>query len=171
MSKNESTRQMIFTTKSVDEATNNINDGIVIKRYQNPWLKSEVGLRRSGVSFRMSKEEQEEYIKCALNIDYFVEKYCSVKREDGSIGPIRLRDYQEEILNNFMNHRFNILMSSRQSGKCFLYNTIITVEKDGFIYDIRVGELYYNHLSKIRKLTLLEKIKIKLYDFLYKLEN
>ena len=110
-------KQMIFTTKLVDEATNKINDGIVIKRYQNPWLKGEVGLRRSGVTFRMSPEEQEEYIKCALDIDHFVEKYCMVKREDGSIGNITLRDYQAEILSNFVNNRFNILMASRQVGK------------------------------------------------------
>jgi len=110
-------RQMIFTTKLVDEATDKINDGIVIKRYQNPWLKSEVGLRRAGVAFKMSAEEQAEYIKCALDIDHFVEKYCMVKREDGSIGNISLRDYQKEILNNFVNNRFNILMASRQVGK------------------------------------------------------
>ena len=30
-------KQMIFTTKFVDEATEKINDGIVIKRFQNPW--------------------------------------------------------------------------------------------------------------------------------------
>jgi hypothetical protein len=110
-------RQMVFTTKLVDESTDKINDGIVIKRYQNPWLKSEVGLRRSGVSFRMSDDEQQEYIRCALDVHYFVEKYCKVKREDGSIGNILLRDYQKEILDNFVNNRFNILMASRQVGK------------------------------------------------------
>ena len=65
-------KQMIFTTKFVDEATEKINDGIVIKRFQNPWLKSEVGLRRAGVSFKMSPEEQQEYVTgvqtCALPI-------------------------------------------------------------------------------------------------------
>jgi hypothetical protein len=110
-------RQMIFTTKLVDEATDRINDGIVIKRYQNPWLKSEVGLRRAGVTFRMTPEEQQEYVRCALDVHYFVEKYCKVKREDGSIGSIKLRDYQKEILDNFVNNRFNILMASRQVGK------------------------------------------------------
>jgi len=164
-------KQMIFTTKLVDEATNKINDGIVIKRYQNPWLKGEVGLRRSGVTFRMSPEEQEEYIKCALDIDHFVEKYCMVKREDGSIGNITLRDYQAEILSNFVNNRFNILMASRQVGKCFSFNTIISIERDGIQYDIRFGKLYYLMVSKERRLNLLEKIKIKLYDYLYKLEN
>ena len=110
-------RQMVFTTKLVDEATDKINDGIVVKRYQNPWLKSEVGLRRAGASFRMTPDEQQEYVRCALDVHYFVEKYCKVKREDGSVGSIKLRDYQKEILDNFVNNRFNILMASRQVGK------------------------------------------------------
>jgi len=110
-------RQMIFTTKLVDEASDKINDGIVIKRYQNPWLKSEVGLRRAGVAFKMSADEQQEYVRCALDVHYFVEKYCKVKREDGSVGSIKLRDYQKEILDNFVTNRFNILMASRQVGK------------------------------------------------------
>lgn len=114
---NENEKQMVFTTKLVDESTDKINDGIVIKRYQNPWLKSEVGLRRAGVTFKMSADEQQEYIRCALDVHYFVEKYCKVKREDGSIGNILLRDYQKEILDNFVNSRFNILMASRQVGK------------------------------------------------------
>jgi hypothetical protein len=164
-------KQMIFTTKLVDEATDKINDGIVVKRYQNPWLKSEIGLRRSGVTFKMTPEEKQEYIKCALDIDHFVEKYCKVKREDGSVGSIKLRDYQKEILNNFVNSRFNILMASRQIGKCFSFNTIISIERDGIQYDIRFGKLYYSMASRERSLTFLEKIKIKLYDYLYKLEN
>ncbi len=169
--KESNERQMIFTTKLVDEASDKINDGIVIKRYQNPWLKSEVGLRRAGVAFKMSPEEQQEYIRCALDVHYFVEKYCKVKREDGSVGSIFLRDYQKEILDNFVNNRFNILMASRQVGKCFSFNTTISLERDGFQYDIRFGKLYYLMVSKERKLTILEKIKIKLYDYLYKLEN
>ena len=113
--KNE--KKMVFTTRLVDEATDKINDGIVIKRYQNPWLKGEVGLRRAGVTFKMSPDEQQEYVRCALDVHYFVEKYCKVKREDGSVGNIFLRDYQKEILDNFVNSRFNILMASRQVGK------------------------------------------------------
>ena len=123
-------RQMIFTTKLVDESTDKINDGIVVKRYQNPWLKSEIGLRRSGVSFKMTADEQSEYIKCALDVHYFTEKYCNVKTEDGSIGSIKLREYQKEILDSFVNNRFSILMASRQVGKTisssiFMLHTIL----------------------------------------------
>lgn len=110
-------KQMIFTTKLVDEATDKINDGIIVKRYQNPWLNNEVGIKRSGVTFKMTQQEQEEYIACALDIHLFAEKYCKTKREDGSIGEIFLRDYQKEILDSFFSNRFSILMSSRQSGK------------------------------------------------------
>jgi hypothetical protein len=110
-------RQMIFTTELINSMTDKLNDGVILKRYENPWLKSEIGIRRSGISFKMTPDEQAEYIRCALDIHYFVEKYCHTKREDGTVGKIKLRPYQRDILDNFMGHRFNILMSSRQSGK------------------------------------------------------
>jgi hypothetical protein len=171
MAKQESKKQMIFTTELVDDATNNINDGIVIKRYQNPWLKSEVGIRRSGVTFKMTSEEQQEYVKCALDIHHFTENYCKVKREDGTVGPITLRDYQKEILDNFIDARFNILMASRQVGKCVTFNTEIEVylEDENRSFKTRIGHLYYDTLSKYRKLTIIEKLKIKLYDLIYNL--
>lgn len=167
----EKEKQMVFTTKLVDDATDKINDGVVVKRYQNPWLKGEVGIRRSGVTFKMSPEEQQEYIRCALDIHYFTEQYCKTKREDGSVGSITLRDYQKDILDNFVNSRFNILMASRQVGKCSGFNTLCSIEKDNIQIDIRIGKLYYYMLNQERSLTLLEKIKIKLYDFLFYLEN
>jgi hypothetical protein len=130
MAKEQVQRQMIFTTLLVDDATDKINDGVVIKRYQNPWLKSEVGLRRAGVTFKMTPSEQQEYVRCALDVHYFTEQYCKVKTEDGSIGNIRLRDYQKDMMDNFVNNRFNILMASRQVGKTisssiFMLHTIL----------------------------------------------
>jgi hypothetical protein len=161
-------KQMIFTTKLVDESTDKINDGIVIKRYQNPWLKSEVGLRRAGVSFRMSPEEQEEYIKCALDVHYFTEQYCKVKTEDGSVGQIKLREYQKEILDNFVNSRFNILMASRQVGKC---NQLITrvlceiIDDKGNIIKIEIPMYKLLFMYKINK-NLFDYIKYFLYKII-----
>lgn len=171
MAKEQVQRQMIFTTILVDDATDKINDGVVIKRYQNPWLKSEVGLRRAGLAFKMTPAEQQEYVRCALDVHYFTEQYCKVKTEDGSIGNIKLRDYQKDMLDNFVDSRFNILMASRQVGKCFSFNTLCSVEKDGIRFDFRIGKIYYYMLGQERRLTLLEKIKIKLYDCLFYLEN
>ena len=150
-------KQMIFTTRLVDEASDKINDGIVIKRYQNPWLKSEVGLRRAGVSFRMSPEEQEEYIKCALDVHYFTEKYCKVKTEDGSINHIKLREYQKEILDNFVNSRFNILMASRQVGKTisasiFMLHTILFSNDKNIMIVANKGDTAVEIVDKIKSI-------------------
>jgi hypothetical protein len=121
----EEERKFIFTTKLVDEVTEKINDGVVIKRFQNPWFSSEIGLRKSGITFMMAEDEIQEYIKCKLDIHYFAEKYCRIKTEDGSIQNIKLRDYQKEILNLYNNNRFSILMGSRQIGKTI--NAAITM--------------------------------------------
>ena len=150
-------RQMVFTTRLVDEATDKINDGIVVKRYQNPWLKSEVGLRRAGVTFKMTQEEQQEYVRCALDVHYFTEKYCKVKTEDGSINNIKLRDYQEEILDNFVNNRFNILMASRQVGKTisssiFMLHTILFNNDKNIMIVANKGDTAVEIVDKIKSI-------------------
>jgi hypothetical protein len=121
----EEERKFIFTTKLVEEITSKINDGVVIKRFQNPWFSSEIGLRKSGITFMLSDDEIQEYVKCKLDIHYFAEKYCRIKTEDGSIQNIKLRDYQKEILDLYSNNRFSILMGSRQIGKTI--NAAITM--------------------------------------------
>jgi len=110
-------RQIIWNSKMIDEATEKINNGFVLSRLENPFFEKVVGLRTSGLVFKMSPEEQEEYIKCALDIHYFASTYCYIKGEEGQPIIIPLRDYQKEILDNFFNNRFNILMASRQIGK------------------------------------------------------
>ena len=155
--KQEQERQMIFTTKLVDEATDKINDGIVLKRYQNPWLKGEVGIKRSGISFRMSAEEQQEYIRCALDIHHFTEKYSKTKREDGSVGPITLRDYQEEMLDSFVNNRFSILMASRQVGKTvssaiFILHTILFNNDKNVMIVANKGDTAVEIVDKVKSI-------------------
>jgi hypothetical protein len=154
--KNEE-RQMVFTTKIVDDATEKINDGVLIKRYQNPWLKNEVGLRRSGATFKMTPDEQQEYIRCAIDVHYFTEKYCKTKREDGSVGSIKLRDYQEEILDNFVQNRFNILMCSRQTGKTisssiFILHTILFSNDKNIMIVANVGSTTVEIVDKIKSI-------------------
>ena len=150
-------RQMIFTTKLVDEATDKINDGVVVKRYQNPWLKSEVGLRRSGASFKMTPDEQQEYVRCALDVHYFTEKYCKVKTEDGSIDNIILRDYQKEMLDSFVNNRFSILMASRQVGKTisssiFMLHTILFSNDKNIMIVANKGDTAVEIVDKIKSI-------------------
>ena len=157
MAKQQVERQMIFTTTLVDDATDKINDGVVVKRYQNPWLKSEVGLRRAGVTFKMTPEEQQEYVRCALDVHYFTEKYCKVKTEDGSIGNITLRDYQKDMLDNFVDNRFNILMASRQVGKTisssiFMLHTILFNNDKNVMIVANKGDTAVEIVDKIKSI-------------------
>lgn len=118
-------KKFIFNSKLVEDITDKINDGVVVKRYQNPWFKNEVGVRRSGITFFMTDFEIQEYIRCKLDIHYFAEKYCRVKTEDGSVQNIKLRDYQKDILDLYSKNRFSILCGSRQIGKTI--NAAITM--------------------------------------------
>jgi len=53
----------------------------------------------------------------------------------------------------------------------FSFNTLCSIEENDVKIGFRIGKLYYYMISKERKLTFLEKLKIKLYDVLFYLEN
>ena len=118
-------KKVVFTSELVEKTTQRIHDGEKIQRFENPWFMGEIGVRRSGVTFKLSDFELNEYIRCKLDIHYFAEKYCKVKTEDGSIQHITLRDYQKDILDLYTKNRFSILMGSRQIGKTI--NAAITM--------------------------------------------
>lgn len=158
-------KRFVFTSKNVEEITNKINDGVVIKRYQNPWFENQVGVRRTGITFAWTDEEIQEWVKCAKDIYYFAEKYCKVKTEEGNITNIKLRDYQYNILDLYTKNRFSILMGSRQIGKCVTFNTLVDLESGE---KVRIGILYYTIQSMERNLTFLEKVKITLYNILFR---
>lgn len=158
-------KQFVFTSKLVEDVTNKINDGYIVKRHQNPWFKGEVGVRRSGVAFKMTQEEIDEYIKCKVDIHYFANNYCKIKLEDGSVGQMRLRDYQRDILDLYTDNRFSILMASRQVGKCFELNTNVLCQvtsSDGSTKEFEVP--FYKLLFKYKaNKTIYDYLKYPLY--------
>jgi hypothetical protein len=72
-----------------------------------------------------------------MDVTHFANNYCKVKVEDGTYKIIKLRDYQYEILEMFDENKFNILMASRQIGKCMEHTTPLV------IYDKKL-KVYYN---------------------------
>ena len=69
------------------------------------------------VQFPLLEEHIIEIQKCSEDIFYFIENYCRIiSLDEGIIFP-NLRDYQFEMLNNYKNHRFNVVLSGRQTGK------------------------------------------------------
>lgn len=163
----EKVEEFILTTEIINEIEVKENLGKILKRYEKLWFSNLRGIRKANLIFAMTDYEFEEYVKCKVSIHYFAEKYCSIKREDGTIGPMRLRDYQKDIIDLYSKNPRSILMASRQTGKCnYFIMKVLVKNSDGTIQEKCIGDIYYEELQKDRPLTLLEKIKIKLYQIL-----
>lgn len=67
-----------------------------------------------------------ELEKCRDDIVYFAENYFYIVTLDEGLVKIQLRDYQKDMLKNFMEDRFNIVLASRQSGKSTVYEVFLT---------------------------------------------
>jgi hypothetical protein len=74
-------------------------------------------LKLPGVELQYTKEELEEYIKCAKDPVYFCEKYVKVKTLDRGIVPFDLYPYQKKFINAIDQNRFVISKWPRQCGK------------------------------------------------------
>ena len=168
----EHSDEFILTSEIVNNIEERENLGKLLKRHEKIWFSNVRGVRKPYLTFAMTDHEFEEYIKCKINIHYFAENYCQIKREDGSIGPMKLRDYQKDIIDLYTKNPRSILMASRQTGKCLIFNTLASfISDNGELVKIPIGQLYYSYLNEERKLKILEKIKIFLYKMIFKLEN
>lgn len=156
----------VLTTKRVEDIIRKSNLGMKLTRSESIWFQNQPQVRKAHLTFAMTDEELAEYIKCKKSVHYFAQKYCKIKREDGTIGAIKLRDYQKDIISLFDDNRFSILMASRQTGKCVNMRTEIFIKEGLDIKKLTLGELYYSLVKEIRNLTLIEKVKYKLYKIL-----
>ena len=59
---------------------------------------------------------REEYQKCASDPIYFMKKYCMIQHPVRGKIPFHLFPYQEDTLTQFKDHRYNIVLKSRQTG-------------------------------------------------------
>ena len=59
---------------------------------------------------------KQEYVKCASDPVYFMKKYCMIQHPIKGKIPFHLYDFQEKTIEDFMQHRFNIILKARQLG-------------------------------------------------------
>lgn len=57
-----------------------------------------------------------EYKKCATDPVYFMKKYCMIQHPVRGKIPFHLFPFQERVLDEFEDHRYNIVLKSRQTG-------------------------------------------------------
>jgi len=107
----------VLNSKLVDDIIRREQYNEKLKNHEKLWFNNLRGVRKANIPFAMKDKEVQEYMKCKMSVHYFAQQYCQIKREDGSIGPMTLRDYQKEIIDLYTKNRFSILMASRQTGK------------------------------------------------------
>ena len=57
-----------------------------------------------------------EYIQCVENTEYFLKKYCKIQHPTRGKIKFDLYDFQEKVLDEFINNEYNIILKSRQLG-------------------------------------------------------
>lgn len=59
---------------------------------------------------------KDEYTKCAKDPVYFFKKYCYIQHPHKGKILFNLYDFQENLITDFKDHRFNVILKSRQLG-------------------------------------------------------
>ena len=152
----DSGAKQLWNSESVELAIKGLKEGYKLK--DNPYLKTVKGanLRKANIPFEYTEDELETITACAEDKIWFGNTFTKLK--DGSKGwiNITLRKYQEDILNQYSNNRWNILMLPRQSGKTtttvieIVHFLTFNVDKDAVVIAQSqkvVGEI----LSKIKE--------------------
>ena len=79
-------------------------------------------LKKANVEQEFSKKEIAEFLKCGRDPVHFIREYIKIVSLDEGIIPFTMYDFQEDMVQKFHDHRFNIAKLPRQSGK----STIVT---------------------------------------------
>ena len=74
-------------------------------------------LKRKGTPIEFTQDMVGEFIKCAQDPVYFSEKYIQIVHVDHGLIPIKMYDYQKEIVEKITNNRRVAVVTSRQAGK------------------------------------------------------
>ena len=74
-------------------------------------------VKRDGVIQAWDEKLVREYALCMKDPAYFASSYCKIISMDQGLVPFILYPYQEKMFEAFNEHRFNIVLACRQSGK------------------------------------------------------
>ena len=74
-------------------------------------------LKKANTQINFTQENILEFMKCKDDPVYFARKYIKIVSLDSGLVPFSLYDFQEKLIRNFHESRFNICKMPRQTGK------------------------------------------------------
>lgn len=78
-------------------------------------------LRRKGTKHAWSEDQVREWVKCKNDPIYFIENYVRIVTIDHGLQLMKLRFYQKEMVERFVDHTRNVVVLPRQSGKSTIF--------------------------------------------------
>ena len=84
-------------------------------------------LKRENVAVGLTQWHLDEIEKCMKDPCYFAENYMKVVHVDRGLIPLKLYDYQKRMIKAMDEHRYSIILSCRQSGKCVTGSTKVKI--------------------------------------------
>lgn len=105
-------------------------------------FKNNTKLLAAGVDLPYTKEQVEEFKKCANNIFYFIVNYAKVITLKDGVQLLKLFQYQKNAIKVIAENRFSIFKFPRQMGKCSKGSTRVRVKINGSILNLTIEELY-----------------------------
>jgi len=112
-------------------------------------------LKKANTPIEFTQEQIFEFIECKKDPVYFAKNYVQIVNVDYGLIPFKMYKFQEKLIENFHNHRFNICKMPRQTGKsttCISYLLHYAVFND----NVNIGILA-NKASTARE--LLERLQ------------
>jgi hypothetical protein len=104
----------VWSTKRINEEIRKLENGLPTDN--SAFYEGNPELKAANIVFEYTKEELEDLAKCANDVVYFANKFCYSMTDEG-VQQITLRPYQEDMLEDFQDNRFVIMLASRQIGK------------------------------------------------------
>ena len=74
-------------------------------------------LKKANTPIQFTEEQVIEFLRCKEDPVYFANKYIKIVSLDEGLTQFHPYDFQEKLINNFHNNRFNICKMPRQTGK------------------------------------------------------
>ena len=74
-------------------------------------------LKKANTPIQFSQDNILEFVRCKEDPVYFARKYIQIVSLDKGLVPFRMYDFQEKLVRNFHESRFNICKMPRQTGK------------------------------------------------------
>ena len=78
---------------------------------------SNPNLKKANTPIEFTEEQVLEFLKCKDDPVYFARNYIKIVSLDEGLVPFSMYDFQEEMVQRFHEHRFNIAKLPRQTGK------------------------------------------------------